>query len=41
MMFESEMRDVIAERQQEMIIAIVARAVERAGLGHQVLVLAD
>ena len=36
-MLQSEMRHVIAERQQEMIVAIVPRAEQRAGLLDQVL----
>src|SRR5579863_2120176 len=35
MMFEPELRDLIAERDQKMIVAIMSRAEQRASLGDQ------
>ena len=35
-MFESEMRDVIAEGEEEMVVAIMARAKQLARFGNQV-----
>ena len=39
MVLQPEMRDVFAERQQKMIVAIMPRAEQRAGLGDQVSVM--
>ncbi len=41
MMFEAEMRNLIAQRQQEVILTVVARRIERAGFRHQPLVVGN
>ena len=38
MMFKAEMSHVIAQRKQEMIIAVMSRAEKFAGLGHELTI---